>query len=317
MRQLLKIILLTPFLTLVLSILFIFFHPSPLDSDYPKIFIVDKDTTIRQVADDLKNEGVIRSSDVFVLASYLLGNKVLAGTYYLYEPVGTFDRARQFVEGRINAPIQKLIIKEQTTIHDIADEVANKFPDIDREVFFNLAIEYPGKLYPDTYFFPRGQKITEKDIVEFMANNFYKHVDSLINNYNGSLTKNELITFASILELEATRYEDRRKIAGVLLNRIEQDIPLQVDVSFLYINRKGTYQLSKEDLKLDHPFNSYVNLGLPPMPISNPTFSSIEAAIDPDRTHNYLYFLADRQGNTYYSETFEEHKQKKSIYVDV
>ena len=124
----------------------------------------------------------------------------------------------------------------------------------------------------------------------------------------------EIITMASIVQGEAYDLNDMKKIAGVLWKRLEIDMPLQVDVTFRYINGKGTFDLSKEDLKNDSPYNTYVHKGLPPTPISNPGLDAIVASIEYESS-DYLYFLADNSGTIHYSRTFEEHKEKKSWYL--
>ena len=129
------------------------------------------------------------------------------------------------------------------------------------------------------------------------------------------MSQDEIVTLASIVELEASRFDDRRKIAQVLLNRLDIHMPLQVDVSFLFIDDKHTFQLSRDDLASNDPSNTYKYAGIPPIPITNPSRVSIEAVMYPEPT-DALYFLADFHGNTYYSRTFEEHLLKKEKYID-
>ena len=92
-------------------------------------------------------------------------------------------------------------------------------------------------------------------------------------------------------------------------------MPLQVDVSFLFIEGKNTFQLSRDDLNSNDPSNTYKYAGIPPIPITNPSRSSIEAVMNPTKT-DALYFLADFYGNTYYSRTLGEHLHKKGKYID-
>ena len=148
-----------------------------------------------------------------------------------------------------------------------------------------------------------------------MVENFNQRTNDLFFSYKGDLSKDEIITLASIIELEASRFKDRRMIAGVLLNRLELHMPLQVDVSFLFISGKHTFQLSNTDLSSDDPLNTYKYTGIPPIPITNPSRKSIEAVMNPIESDN-LYFLADFYGNTYYSATYAEHLAKKAKYID-
>ena len=119
---------------------------------------------------------------------------------------------------------------------------------------------------------------------------------------------------ASILEREAHDLEDRRMIADVLWRRLELGMPLQVDATFLYTLGKTTFDLTDADLEGDDPYNTYVNKGLPPGPIGSPSLESILAAVTPIKS-DYLYYLADKNNVTYYSETYEEHLQKKRKYL--
>lgn len=119
---------------------------------------------------------------------------------------------------------------------------------------------------------------------------------------------------ASIVEAEAYNLRDMQMIAGVLWNRIEIDMPLQVDVTFRYINGKGTFDLTYDDLKIDSSYNTYVYTGLPPTPISNPGLNAIIATVDYVES-DYLFFLADKYGQIHYAKTLAGHKQNKSLYL--
>ena len=91
-------------------------------------------------------------------------------------------------------------------------------------------------------------------------------------------------------------------------------MPLQVDSTFKYINEKNSYDLTADDLKIDSPYNTYINKGLPPTPINNPGLNSILAAITPVKT-KYLYFLTEKDGTIHYAVTFAEHVANKVRYL--
>ena len=92
-------------------------------------------------------------------------------------------------------------------------------------------------------------------------------------------------------------------------------MPLQVDAVFVYLLGKGSDSLTKEDLNIDSPYNTYRYRGLPPGPIGNPSLESIKAAATPSSSE-YLYYLADKKGETHFSKTFDEHKEKKELYLN-
>jgi UPF0755 protein len=120
---------------------------------------------------------------------------------------------------------------------------------------------------------------------------------------------------ASILEREANNPEDMRIVAGILWNRLDIDMPLQVDAVFGYIRQENGYTPTAEDLQLDSPYNTYRNRGLPPTPISNPGLDALLAAVQPEETP-YLYYLTGRDGKMYYGRTFEDHKRNRALYLD-
>ena len=120
---------------------------------------------------------------------------------------------------------------------------------------------------------------------------------------------------ASIIEGEADSYS-RQEVADILWKRIDEDMPLQVDATFVYSIGKSTFDLTLNDLRNeDNPYNSYVFRGLPPTPINNPGIKAIRSAARQNDTP-YLFFLTGRDGNMYYASTFEAHKNNRRLYLD-
>jgi UPF0755 protein len=120
------------------------------------------------------------------------------------------------------------------------------------------------------------------------------------------LSDQAVITLASLVEKEARLPEDRRIIAGVFLKRLRIGMPLQSCATIQYILGYAKPELTIEDTQIPSPYNTYLNLGLPPGPIANPGLASIQAVLYPAET-NYLYFVADKNGAHHFSETYEEH----------
>ena len=118
---------------------------------------------------------------------------------------------------------------------------------------------------------------------------------------------------ASIVEKEAVLDEDRPIIASVFYNRLEKDMPLQSDATLQYIFDTRKKRMTYNDLKIDSPYNTYIEKGLPPTPIANPGIKSIEAVLYPEET-DYLYFVADIDGGNVYSKTYEEHQKNVAKY---
>ena len=124
----------------------------------------------------------------------------------------------------------------------------------------------------------------------------------------------ELLTLASIVEREAKIDNERAKIAGVFMNRLKIDMPLQACATVIYAKSEGAYDMDVvlyTDLEVDSPYNTYKNSGLPAGPICNPGIKAIEATINPE-SHSYLYYHTDetkKDGSHIFTETYQEHSQ--------
>lgn len=121
------------------------------------------------------------------------------------------------------------------------------------------------------------------------------------------LSLNEIITLASIVEWEARGNEEKPKISGLYLNRLDRNMLLQADPTVLYAIGERR-RLLYEDYELDHPYNTYQVQGLPPGPITNPDLNSIKAVLFP-ADHEYLFMVATPEGTHRFSETYSEHLQ--------
>ena len=128
------------------------------------------------------------------------------------------------------------------------------------------------------------------------------------------MSVHQLLTFASLLEEEATAQTDRETIASVFYNRINEGMPLQTDPTVLYALGDHKDRVLYEDLEVDNAYNTYKNKGLPPGPIAGAGKTSIEASLNPSQT-DYFYFLADKEGVNHFSKTYDEHLQKVEKYL--
>jgi len=127
-------------------------------------------------------------------------------------------------------------------------------------------------------------------------------------------TFQEILIMASILEKEVRTAEDRKIVAGILWKRIRTGMPLQVDAVFPYITQRKNRTITRDDLKIDSPYNTYINKGLPPGPIANPGLDTILAAINPKET-KYLFYISDKKGIIRYASTLEEHNKNVDKYL--
>jgi len=163
-----------------------------------------------------------------------------------------------------------------------------------------------GFLFPDTYDIRREASCTE--IIQLMTSNFQtkwseEHTEKA---NNMDMSVQDVIILASIVEREAKNEEDFPIIASVFLNRLANNIPLESCATVQYILQERKPVLSAEDTKIDSPYNTYQNRGLPPAPISAPGMTAIDAVLNPADT-DYLYFFTDQNGINHYSKTYEEH----------
>ncbi len=287
---------------------------APYNFDSHSVFTIEKGSTLNQIAANLAQKHYIRSEFLFkiiVSSIYAGGKNAVAGEYNFDQPVSAFTMAERIIAGDFELTPIKVTIPEGLNKFELADLLAKRLPDFNKKKFTDLAPE--GYLFPDTYFFTPN--ITAEDVIAQMRENFDEKIQTLgigIEKFGKPL--DDVIKMASIVETEARLFDTRQIIADILWRRLEKSMPLQVDVTFKYVNGKTTEDLTLKDLATDSPYNSYTNTGLPPTPIANPGLDSILATISPKST-KYLYFLSDRNGNMHYAVTFDEHKKNKIIYM--
>ncbi|TAL49019.1 endolytic transglycosylase MltG [Patescibacteria group bacterium] len=274
---------------------------------------VPSGATLSEAAFILNGHAVIRSVFWLKASAYLLGGvrSIQAGDYYFEKPISVFGVAYRLTHARYGLKPIRITIPEGLNVFQIAELLSPKLPFFDGKSFVGDAPE--GYLFPDTYFFlPNAD---EDHVVLQVKGNFDIQIKDLLDEIATSGRKLEdVIVMASLIEEETKTARDRRIVSGILWKRLEKKIPLQVDATFAYVNGKNTYTLTRDDLDIDSPYNSYKYAGLPPTPIANPGIDSIRAAIAPEKT-DYLYFLSDKRGNIYYAKDFEEHQKNRELYL--
>lgn len=303
---------------LLLIFLYTFFWSVPRTFPAGSIYDLKSGQTMSIVSDNFLKLNIIRSEFWFKSFVYIFSfgkSSVIEGEYALNKRENVITLAWRVSHGELNIVPTKITIPEGLNSYEIADIFVKNFPSFDRKIFLDLVQKwgFEGYLFPDTYFIMPGT--SEFQIVKFMNDNFNEKLKEISTDIR-KFGKNEsdIIKMASIIEEEARTIETREIIAGILWKRISIKMPLQVDSSFRYINGKTTATLTTDDLKIDSPYNSYTNRGLPPTPISNPGLEAIKDVINPIKTP-YLYFLSDKDGNMHYSTTFDEHVANKLKYI--
>ncbi|MFG6114236.1 endolytic transglycosylase MltG [Halobacillus sp. MO56] len=198
------------------------------------------------------------------------------------------------------------------------EKLMEQYPQLLTEEIQSPEIRHPleGYLFASTYDFYEENPSIET-IIEGMLTRTQENIMPYLPELEnlGISTVHEVITMASLLENEAPTAEDRKKIAGVFYNRLEEEMPLQTDPTVLYALGKHKDRVLHEDLEVKSPYNTYQIKGLPIGPISNFNKNSLEAAVRPSES-DYLYFVADGDGNVFYSTNYDDHLKKKKKHID-
>ncbi|MGX1263624.1 UPF0755 protein [Rossellomorea marisflavi] len=297
---------------------------------------------VSTIADLLADKGIVKNATVFkYYVKFNNESGFQAGSYGLTPSMTMDEIIKSLKTGRVIRDAEFTItVPEGLQLDEIAELIGEKSPYSKQEVekkledkkwIEQLKKEYPnlitkdvsnkkikrpleGYLYPATYSF-----YEKKPSLESILKEMINQTNEVLAQYEPAMKEkkmspHELLTFASLVEKEATEKADRGKISSVFYNRIEEEMPLQTDPTVLYSLGKHKARTTYKDLEVDSPYNTYKNKGLPPGPISNAGVSSIEAALEPEDT-DFYYFLASSNGTVYYSETLDEHNEKKEKYI--
>lgn len=185
-------------------------------------------------------------------------------------------------------------------------KLATNFTPYDYMKTDNPVVKYKaeGFLFPATYFIEDG--MTEEELLSMMVNVFDHNVREAMKEANSSMDIRLLATMASLVEKEAQVEEDRPIIAGVFLNRLNIDMPLQSCATIQYILGYPKPELTIADTQIESRYNTYQNMGLPPGPIANSGMAVINAVLTAPKT-NYLFFVVGKNGKHLFAETYSEH----------
>ena len=314
----LKIVSVILLLLFLFSVLYIFAWRSPRPFPEHALVTVERGDSLAQIASSFEQNKVVRSSLWLRFFTIILGGekRVVAGDYYFPEPKSVFGVAWMLYKGQFGLIPLRVTLPEGSSSFEMGKILEKELPTFNTLDFTNEVVsgEFEGYLFPDTYFFMPNTKAS--DVILMMRENFARQIKQ----YEEDILKinkplKDIMIVASIIEGEALGLESERIIAGIIWKRLKLKMPLQVDAPFKYYNGKNSYTLTKDDLAEDHPYNTYKNKGLPPTAINNPGIDAIRAAIAPTQTE-YLYFLSDKSGNTYYAKDFEGHKRNRELYLN-
>jgi len=328
----------------------------PNSKQYVRVQIPDGANT-QQIGSALEKSGVIKNGLVFtVYAKYKNYTELKSGYYNLQKSMSVEDVIKELQKGGTPEPqevtLAELTIPEGYTLEQIAQTVGQlqgEFKEpmtseafmakVQDETFIAQEVaKYPNLLESlpakdsgvryrlEGYLFPATYAIKESTTIESLIDNMLAAMDkNLYPHYAAikekNLTVNELLTIASLVEKEGAKTEDRKLIAGIFYNRLNQNMPLQSNIAILYAEGKLGQNISLADdaaidTSIDSPYNVYTKVGLMPGPVDSPSLDAIESSINQTKS-DYLYFVANVQdGKVYYSTTLEEHDRNVQEHIN-
>ena len=267
---------------------------------------------VSQIAHNLKDEGFIKDQVVFFLLTKQLGldKKIEAGDYKISPSMDARTIAKALTHGTLDIWIT---VPEGQRAAEIAETLKSKMPAY-KATWDGVLEANEGYLFPDTYLFPKDSDIDT--IVSIMTENF-EHKFKEVSN-NSSLTKGELVILASLIERETRHDHDRPLVSSVMHNRLIEGMALQIDATIQYAKGKTNGKwwepvTQDEYTSVTSAYNTYLRVGLPPGPISNPGLESLKAAAKPANT-SYLYYITDKTGTNRYATTLGEHQANIKKY---
>lgn len=321
MKKILAVFFSLIFLTLISFGVFLVLNSSPVSSDSKiQSFVINQGEGLSSIATKLENKKIIKNKYCFIFYAYWSGlnKKLQSGSFRISPSLSTQEILDKLSKGGSHDYWIKIMAGSRV------EEIANLFPDnlsFTSKEFLVKTQSLNGKLFPDSYLIPPYFNIDQ--ILEVIHKNFSDKIsEAKVNSINNKLSEDEILVLASLLEREGKTLESKQKIAGILMNRLEIDMPLQLDATVQYardskIPRPKEYWLpiTKSDItNLNSAFNTYQNKGLPPSPICNPGYNSLYAAYHPIKSDN-LFYITGTDGQMYYAKTLADHNKNINKYL--
>lgn len=326
------LLLISVFVALLIPIVYFLFSLQGVHAkNGEKVVVIPTNTSTQKIGEILKKEGLIKNGFTFTLYAKLTGkgNELKAGKYQFTFGQSAGAIMEQMAEGKVFKDSFTLTIPEGFTVEQISDRLdANgivkkkdflkEADDGDFSYDFVKAIptdkkikhRLEGYLFPDTYEIEKGA--TSHEILEMLLKRYDEiwqpEWDQTLESLD--LTRHQFMTLASIIEREVRVKKEQPIVAGIYLNRLKINMPLQADATIQYVFKNQKERITYVDLKINDPYNTYIIPGFTPGPISNPGKAAMEAMLHPQK-NNYFYYVTkkDGTGEHYFSETFEKHKE--------
>lgn len=303
-------LLIAIFVLLLLAITFFFYLSllPPSSDSAKKVFVINEGDSLSTIALRLEKNNFIKNRHVFIIYTYFLGlnQKIQAGTFFLTSSQKTPDLIKNLSRGGSTDYWLKIIPGTRIEQFSPGDE------------FTLLSRDLEGKLFPDSYLIP--EDYTPENILAVIAKNYQQKLSQARLGATTKYSDEEVLIIASLLEREAQNLNDKKIIAGIIDNRLNSQMPLQIDATIQYakdsLGNSNDYwkPITKEDLNIISPYNTYKNKGLPPAPICNPGLDSLVAAYHPTNT-DYIYYIHDPTGQIHYASTLSEHNDNIAKFL--
>ncbi|MFW5931680.1 MAG: endolytic transglycosylase MltG [Desulfohalobiaceae bacterium] len=332
MKQAAGLILAGLFLALLLTSIYLYqYLYSPVQKPgQEKTVLISPGDSIQAISRNLQQKGIIPDAQQFRLLARLSGKSqnIQAGEFAVHTSWSRMRILEHLCSGQV--VLHRLNLPEGLTWWQVADLVqdqgladsqsfARAVQDQDLINSFDIpADSLEGYLFPETYRLPRPVLDQARPIAAQMVGQFFQVAKDKLwpQGLPDAEQVHRIVTLASLVEKETGTPEERRRIAGVFQNRLDQGMLLQCDPTVIYgLGPDSDTRLRKKQLQdKDNPYNTYQHPGLPPGPICSPGLESLKAAIDPEE-HSYLYFVSKGDGSHKFSRSLREHNQAVRKYI--
>jgi len=289
---------------------------------------IARGTTISAIASLLQSKRLIEDRRVFLVYvwRHKMASRLQAGDYRLNTAMSVAEIAKALQEGRFEF---KTTFPEGWTLAQTAEKLARvhllpnaqellglkEDPELLQLAKTNTGT-IEGFLFPDTYFFERG--MSARQIARRMIETFNSQARDALSSptlaLGHALTRDELVTLASMIEREARTTREMPLMSSVYYNRMKKDMRLQCDATVRYAMNEWSRDLLYKDLQFDSPYNTYRHKGLPPAPICNPSLQALSAAAHP-HSSEYLFYVYKGNNEHVYTKTFKEHEDAIAKYM--
>lgn len=289
------------------------------------VYVVPRGATVAEVAGGMQRAGILAHPIAFRLLARLRGEEsaVQSGQFRFPAHQTSDEILRRLTTGQADA--LWVTFPEGFTAREMGARLAGRAL-TDATAFDRYAQHtqivvdgtrtrsLEGFLFPSTYLVPVGASPAR--IAGLLTDQFFRELppDAAAKARKLGLTVPQVITLASLIEREAQADDERALMAGVYYNRLRAGMPLEVDATIEYVFPEHHDVITRRDLQIDSPYNTYLHTGLPPTPIANPGKASIDAAFAPVKS-DYLYYVYKGNGHHAFAKTLEEHNANVARYL--